>query len=284
MIDSVFRHEFKNNGAVTFCGKYVLWYNSLNLWNEETNEDVARFASYEDAMEYELDGKKIKDIVAEADLSLFQMVLNGGSGSGSPTQKFKFGHADQRGKGNGNNGTPDLPARMNVKVKNKTEHDTIQAFRKEFNKSGTEHGIAIDSNGYVWNYTHGDNTSVMIGARGKGDLIVHNHPNGGHFSDMDLISMAKAGERGVVATNPKGYYRVDRGTHFQAENFARAIKNATMSGTSYDDAVHRWLQRNQKKYGYKYERHMDKKVKQSKPKTVKVPEIKFDVKGVGSLF
>lgn len=278
MIKSVFLHEFKKAGAVTL-DVYVLWYKTLNLWNMNTDE-IIHFQSIEEAFEYEIKGKAIKDIIAEADMSLFDMVLDGGSGSGSPKQTFKFGHAsgNSKGDGVGEEWKSALPARMNNKIKVKSEDEAIKVFRNEFNNSKIEHGIAIDDNGYVHNYSHGDSTSVYINARGKGNLIVHNHPSGGHFSDSDLLSIARTGERGIIATTPKGYYRVDKGTHFKAESFARGVKNARMVGTSYDDAVDKWLKKNQTKYGYKYTNVKDKKVKTPAPKIV------FDAKGQGSLF
>lgn len=277
MLDSTFRHEFKSNGAVTI-GKYTLWYKSLNLWNEETDE-IIHFKSLDDALLFEIDGKTIKDIVAEADMTLFQMILEGGSGNGSgATKSFSFGHADQRGNGNADLGRDDLPARMNTKIKTKNEHEAIQAFRKQHDNSDTEHGMTVDRDGFVNGYNHGGATAVAFPRYNKGDLMVHNHPSGGHFSDTDLLSMSKVSVRGVVATNPKGYYKVEKSNHFKAEAFARGVRNAKMKGKSYDDAVDRWLKQNQKKYGYKYTNYKDKKAKAPAPK------IKFDASGQGSLF
>ena len=34
--------------------------------------------------------------------------------------------------------------------------------------------------------------------------------------------------------------------------FVKAVKSAKLKGTSYDDAVDKWLKGNAKKYGYKY--------------------------------
>ena len=105
---------------------------------------------------------------------------------------------------------------------------------------------------------HGQAHSVMIGSKNKGDLVVHNHPNGGSFFDADLINTAAdRRSHGVVATHDKGlfgrgYRVVTKGTHFQAEKFTRAVKTARMRGKDYDDAVDKWLSRNQKKYGYKF--------------------------------
>lgn len=279
MIKSVFLHEFKKAGAVTL-DVYVLWYKTLNLWNMDTDE-IIHFQSIEEAFEYEIKGKAIKDIIAEADMSLFDMVLDGGSGSGSPKGNFKFGHAARNRGDGGFIGNDDLPARMNTKIKNKTEHDAIQAFRKQHNSSNIEHGMTVDRSGFVNGYNHGAATSVAFPKYNKGDLMVHNHPSGGHFSDTDLLSMSRTSVRGVVATNPKGYYKVEKGTHFQGEKFARAVKNANMTGTSYDNAVDRWLKQNQKKYGYKYTNYKDAGSKKTK---APAPKVVFDASGQGSLF
>ena len=84
-------------------------------------------------------------------------------------------------------------------------------------------------------------------------MILHNHPSGGHFSDADLISTAMDGRsKGIVATSGKAQYTFEKGTHFKANAFTKAVKNATLKGTSYDDAVDKWLKANSKKYGYKY--------------------------------
>lgn len=286
MIMSVFQHEFKAHGSVAF-GSWVLWYKSHNLWNMETDE-VIPFDTLEAAYAYELEGKTIADRIKEADLSLFELTINGGNGNGGPSQHFKFGHMS----GSGGDGEPevlevepgnDLPARMNNKIKVKTEQEAIKQFRKMYNDSGQEHGIVIDKNGFVSRYSHGDGISVSIFARNKGDKIIHNHPSGGHFSDSDLIGTARNHyERGIVATNPNGYYDFTKGTHFKAEKFARAVKNADLVGKDYDHAVHKWLTKNQKKYGYSYTRYRDRQSKSTK--TIKVQELKFDSNGIGSLF
>ena len=84
-------------------------------------------------------------------------------------------------------------------------------------------------------------------------MILHNHPSGGHFSDADLISTSMdARSKGIVATSTKAQYTFEKGTHFKANAFVKAVKNAIMKGTSYDDAVDKWLKGNAKKYGYKY--------------------------------
>ena len=87
----------------------------------------------------------------------------------------------------------------------------------------------------------------------KVPIILHNHPSGGHFSDADLISTSMdARSKGIVATSTKAQYTFEKGTHFKATQFVKAVKSAKLKGTSYDDAVDKWLKGNAKKYGYKY--------------------------------
>lgn len=122
----------------------------------------------------------------------------------------------------------------------------------------SEWAYEVDDNGYVHQYVEGQAHSVAIGSRakvGKGQrtMILHNHPSGGHFSDADLISTSMdARSKGIVATSTKAQYTFEKGTHFKATQFVKAVKSAKLKGTSYDDAVDKWLKRNAKKYGYKY--------------------------------
>ena len=107
-------------------------------------------------------------------------------------------------------------------------------------------------------YVEGQAHSVAIGSRGKvgrgqKTMILHNHPSGGHFSDADLISTSMdARSKGIVATSTKAQYIFEKGTHFKANSFIKAVKNANMKGKSYDDAVDKWLSKNARKFGYKY--------------------------------
>ena len=86
-------------------------------------------------------------------------------------------------------------------------------------------------------------------------MIVHNHPSGGAFSDSDLISMSmQTRTSGIIASGKKYDYKIEKGSHFKASAFTKAVKNAKMKGKDYDDAADKWLKANQKKYGYKYTR------------------------------
>lgn len=293
MIDSVFLHEFKERGSVQI-GDWILWKKSLNLWNVKTDENI-HFKTLDEAMGFEIDGKTIKQIVADADMSLFDSVLNGGSGAGSPKekgkQKFKFGGNGQKPAYN-----PDIPVKVNTRVKTKTAAEAVKQFRNMHGNSKIEHAITIDKNGFVSGYTHGSSMAVVPPRANKGETLIHNHPGRSygktsHFSDADLLLTAKDKNlAGVVATFNGGYHNFQKGTHFKAEEFAKAVNKATFSGTDYDTAVTGWLRRNQKKYGYKYTLNLDKPVAKTKKTTrastkTKAPEIKWNEKtGQGSLF
>lgn len=171
------------------------------------------------------------------------------AGEGNNTYKFSDG---------GNNGSSakdtvaDFPARLNVRVKTKNPDEVLKQFRNlhALDKS-QEHGLTVDENGYVTQYVHGGANAVAIIGR-KGEMVYHNHPNGSAFSKSDMLSTASSAEKGLVASGKNGDYILTKTQNFKAKKFMNAIKNAKLSGKSYDDAVDKWLKANQKKYGYKY--------------------------------
>lgn len=46
-------------------------------------------------------------------------------------------------------------------------------------------------------------------------------------------------------------------SHFNPEQFTRAVKRARLRGKTYDEAVDKWLKRNQKKYHYRFQNVLD---------------------------
>ena len=249
-----FRYAFKRLNGFYLKEHIILFRKPLELWNEVTGESIT-FKTLDDVLEYELDGEKVKSIIERTD-TLYIPPLNGGRGAGDGTQKsFKFGSAG------GGDGTPDkqlLPAQANVRIKSKTMSGAMKEFREKHGASNHEWAYEIDDNGYVHQYVEGKAHSVAIGSRGKvgkgqRTMILHNHPSGGHFSDADLISTSMdARSKGIVATSTKAQYIFEKGTHFKANSFIKAVKNANMKGKSYDDAVDKWLSKNARKFGYKY--------------------------------
>lgn len=249
MIDSVFLHEFKQGAGVRLDKDNILFRKPLELYNL-SNDITISFNSIDDVMCYILNGKTIKEIIADATIDIFNLQLDGGRGA-SGGKPFKMGHA---GSGAGADATvADLPARMNTRVKfnDKSPERALEEFRKLHALDKKESAVTVDENGYITQYVHGDETSVAITGK-KGEMVYHNHPSSSAFSDMDLISTSLSKEKGVVASGKNGDYIFQKTGHFKANNFVKAIKNTTMYGKDYNDAVDKWLSKNQKKYGYKY--------------------------------
>lgn len=250
-----FRYAFNRLNGFYLKEHIILFRKPLELWNELTGESVT-FKTLDEVLDYELDGEKIKSIIERTD-TLYLPPLNGGRGAGDGTQKsFKFGHASD---GNGNRTDKQLlPAQANVRIKSKTLDGAMEEFRSKHGNSDHEWAYEVDDNGYVYQYVEGMAHSVAIGSsakvgKGQRTMILHNHPSGGHFSDADLISTSMdRRSRGIVATSTKAQYTFEKGTHFNATQFVKAVKNANLKGTSYDDAVDKWLSKNARKFGYNY--------------------------------
>ena len=126
--------------------------------------------------------------------------------------------------------------------------------------SDHEFAYEVDADGYVHQYIEGATSSVAISAsakvgKGQKTMIIHNHPSGGAFSDSDLISASmQTRAKGIIASGKNHDYKFEKGGHFKANSFIKAVKTAKMKGKDYDDAVDKWLKANQKKYGYTYTR------------------------------
>lgn len=177
------------------------------------------------------------------------------SKSSENQQTFKFDHA--KGNGNENNRTPIPPAVANVKIKSKTFEGALAEFKRNHLLADREFAYEVDDQGYVSQYIRGARSEVgiMSSRNTRNSMIIHNHPSGGAFSDGDLISTALDGRsKGIIASGKNYDYTFQKGGHFKAGQFVKAVKSARMKGTSYDDAVDKWLTANQKKYGYKYSR------------------------------
>lgn len=102
----------------------------------------------------------------------------------------------------------------------------------------------------------GIGASAKVG-KGQKTMIIHNHPSGGAFSDSDLLSVsAQKRAKGIIASGKNYDYKFEKGSHFNAQGFCKAVKTAKLTGKNYDEAVHKWLnnKENKKKYGYKYSR------------------------------
>lgn len=232
----------------------------LQIWESETDKEV-NFKNVDELLAYSYKGKLVSEYVDEMDKLIVS--LHGSTGGDGKEKTFKFSHARDNGKDN----TQDLfPAYANVRIKDKTLEGAMQEFHERFKNADKEWAYEIDEQGYVHQYKEGNTSSVSISGTNKNNMILHNHPSGGNFSDSDLISVSAGNEKGIVASGKNGDYVFQKkGGHFKASEFIKAVKRAKMQGTSYDDAVDKWLKANQKKYGYTYKFIPDKNNKNNRP-------------------
>lgn len=253
-----FMYLFKNAVNGFYLKPHIIMFRKpLEIWNENTDESM-KFKRLDDALEYEIDGEKVRDIILRSERLTIPELEGGRGASGGGEGTFKFGHASDSG-----NGSPDkslLPAYANTKIKAKTLDGALAEFKRNHLLADHEFAYEVDENGYVHQYVEGKAHSVGIWSNakvGKGQktMIIHNHPSGGAFSDSDLISTAMdARSKGIIASGKNHDYKFEKGGHFKASAFTKAVKNAKMKGKDYDDAVDKWLKANQKKYGYTYTR------------------------------
>lgn len=229
--------------------------------NFSTGESV-RFKSVDEALEHKIGDLTVREMILQIDKPKTP-ALNGGRGAGSGSQgTFKFGHADRRGSGNNRKELP--PALANTQIKAKSLEGALEEFKKKHLDSDHEWAYEVDSSGYVHQYIEGARSSVGIGAsakvkRGEQTMIIHNHPSGSAFSDSDLLSVsAQSRAKGIIASGKKYDYKFEKGSHFDASGFTKAVRTAKMKGKDYDDAVDKWLRKNASKFGYKYSRTKNK--------------------------
>lgn len=214
-------------------------------------DETVTFDSWDDAFDYEDGSFSFSGKVAAIGENVV-IPFSGGGGSSSSSasnQEFKFNHAS--GGGPGDLTAVHFPAEFNDGEKAQSLTKALDKFRSKHANADHEYAITVDEQGFVHAYHEGGTSSVAI-AGTKGQMIIHNHPSGGNFSDTDLLHVAQGQEKGIVASGVKGDYIFEKGAHFDAKGFAKAVKTAKMKGSSYDDATHKWLTANADKYGYKY--------------------------------
>ena len=233
----------------------------LSLYESETDETI-EFDDVDDMFSFNYNGRLIGDIIA--DMDTLDVTRDGGVGA-LQEGEFKFSHADRRGQGGQQKDI--LPAYANVRIKSKTLEGAMKEFHDRFKDSDHEWAYEVDPQSYVHQYKEGGATSVAISGRNKNNMILHNHPGGGAFSDSDLISASLGNERGIVASGVNGDYIFQKnGGHFKAAEFVKAVKRAKMKGKNYDDAVNKWLgdKDRQKQFGYTYKFVKEKKSRAKK--------------------
>lgn len=218
------------------------------LYNPVTGKSKT-VESIESLLDEVIDGRSVREIVEDKDYRLL-VEFDGGRGSSSESSStFKFDHAAN----NGDSLRAVLfPAEFNDGDKFQSFEKALDKFRARHAGSDHEYGITVDRDGYVHRYVEGGRSSVAISGR-DGQVIIHNHPSDSAFSDTDLLNVSQvAGERGIVASGTSGDYIFEKGPKFDGVGFAKAVKSARMNGKDYNDAVDKWLTKNQDRYGYKY--------------------------------
>lgn len=267
-----FRYLLNQINGFYLLEDVIMFRKPLEIYDVKTGESKT-FKTVDEALQYEIKGETVRSIIERTE-NLDIPSFNGGRGSGSGGDKeFGFGHvkdAPWDAKSN-----PLFPARANTQIKTKNFESALSEFRKQHATSDHEYAYEVDSNGYVSQYVEGATGSVGIGTgrNSRNTMILHNHPNNSAFSDTDLISTAMdRRSKGIVASGKTNDYIFEKGTHFKANSFIKAVKTAKMKGKDYDSAVDGWLRKNQSKYGFKYKR-IDRK-KQTTNSTTKKTKTK----------
>lgn len=247
-----FRFLFKRVSGFNLTDEWVMFSKPIEIYNKRTDESI-KFKKLEDALRFEIDGETIESRVMKKE-TLDIPPIEGGRGAGSDGNKhFKFQSADEGG-GGPRNDKDLLPAYANTRIKSKTLEGAMDEFQKRFANADREFAYVVDSQGFVHRYVQGERHSVNVSANDRNAMILHNHPSGGAFSKADMHSIAMQNAKGIVASGRNYDYVLKKGGHFKANEFYKAINNATLTGKDYDDGVHNWLTKNQRKYGYTYYR------------------------------
>lgn len=199
------------------------------------------------------DRADIKKIIEETeDFHLDYSMPKGDRGGDG---KMGGGFTSARGGGNVRGETL-LPAELNFDTVTNSLSEVLSRFQNKYGSADREYAISVDEQGFVHQHIKGGKVSVPI-AGGKGEMIIHNHPNGSNFSKADLISTASTQEKGIIATSSdsktKGTYTFRKTDKFKAKEFIKAVNKAKWpTKYSYNEGADWWLRKNQKTYGYTY--------------------------------
>ena len=162
---------------------------------------------------------------------------------------------------------------------------TVSGAESRIKNLDHEQLVVIGTDGYVRAVVDGGAHSVGITPKAaehmKGNIVTHNHPNGGTFSPADIMSGGKmgAGEIRAVSKRFNKTYSLKAGKKADGKGLAKAMQKAEgklnkqwqkkldgMMGRkykdrdSYDKQAHKywnnimgdWLKSNAGKYGYTY--------------------------------
>lgn len=257
----IFKKMLSNNNAIRLNKDWIL-FNDYELYNFDTEESI-QFDSFDDLLKHSFLGDTFENFILNTKEFYYQ--LDGGSGNGrSGKMGGGFNHARSgNSAGDGELAKAKYPAEFNAVTgsRYKSYEKTLEKFNEKYANADHEYGITIDEDGYVHRHIEGGKTSVGISGS-KGQMIVHNHPSGGNFSDSDLIVVASGSEKGIVATGSKKTYTFTKTKNFKSKEFTKAVKKAQWPVEyDYDKGADWWLRQNAKKYGYKYTAQKTKGIK-----------------------
>lgn len=237
----------KGNNAIRINEEYII-FNDYELYSFKS-EISKKYKSIDELLEA---NELIKEIILNT--KEFKQEYDGGRGSSSSNGPMGggFNHARSRKE----NYRVLYPAEFNTGVRFNSFEEAQKKFEKRYSDSDIEYGISVDEQGFVHRHIQGGKTSVAISGN-KGEMVIHNHPSGGNFSDSDLLSTASDHSAGIVATssntNKKARYTFRKNKNFKSKEFIKAVKNAKWpTQLSYDRGADWWLKKNQKKFGYTY--------------------------------
>ena len=242
-----FDELLKANNAIGITPDIVV-FNDYELYNHSTKEAK----QYSNIFDLTDDNPDIKEIILNTET--FYNPIDGGRGANSGVMGGGFGHAGGSG---GGGGKTLLNAELNVDTNQRHSVNAIlKRFQNKYGDADHEYGVSVDTLGYVHKHVEGGATSVSITGN-KGEIIIHNHPSGGNFSDSDLLSVSRTQEAGIIATSSntskKATYRFEKTSHFKPKEFEKAVRQAKWPAHySYDKGADWWLRKNAKTYGYKY--------------------------------
>lgn len=182
-------------------------------------------------------------------------------GRGATTNGIGSNLFKDRGERDKDNSFSDFPSRVNKMYEGnkRSFENTLSEFRKSFDTDTMEHAFVIDDMGFVTTFRHGNKGSVSVSIDAvKSKTMIHNHPSKSHFSKTDLDSFSNTKMKGLVASSPNGAYHIQKTQNFDSKGFQNALSNykttkpiKTME--DYNHEVDKFLKKNAKKYGYKYQ-------------------------------
>lgn len=245
-----FKEELQKVNGLSI-GDYIV-FNDYELYNLKTNKEK-KFDNFEDLLKHKIRGITLENMILN--IKSLEHAINGGrgasssQGSGSLFKDQKHGGKDKTKR--------DLPAKMNRMYGGNKQsfENTLKNFKKSHLLSNEEHAVAVDNDGFVSIYKHGNEGSVTWKSNElTGKHIIHNHPDMGYgqFSKADLITTATTGATGITATSKTGDVIFSKKQNFDAKGFVKAVNSANGKTGDYNKDVHDFLKSNAKKYGYSY--------------------------------